>query len=92
MQLFLDSAAEEAITYWLSQGIVDGVTTNPSVMRRDRVTDPAVAAAKLAALVAPRPVHAEATGVDGDLIAEGLSLSQLAIPVVGYLGGPASAR
>lgn len=39
MQLFLDSAAEELITYWLAQGIVDGITTNPSVMRRDGITD-----------------------------------------------------
>ena len=44
MQLFLDSAAEELITYWLAQGIVDGITTNPSVMRRDGITDPVEAA------------------------------------------------
>lgn len=44
--------------------------------------------------MAPRPVRIEATGVDGDLVAEGLSLSRLApnivvkIPVVTTSGQP----
>ena len=37
MKLFIDSANTKEIAKWLDMGIVDGVTTNPSIMFKDRV-------------------------------------------------------
>lgn len=36
MQIFIDSADVKQIETWLAQGIVDGVTTNPSIMFKRR--------------------------------------------------------
>ena len=39
MQIFLDSANITEIEKWLNMGIIDGVTTNPSIMFKDGVYD-----------------------------------------------------
>jgi transaldolase len=78
MQLFLDSADVEDIRTWLNQGVLDGVTTNPSVLRRDGVDSPFSAIARLGQLVAPGELHAEVTAPDGDaLISEAMELAAL---------------
>lgn len=79
MQLFLDSADESQIKYWLGQGVLDGVTTNPTVLHRDGVTDPIATLESLATLVAPGVLHAEVTVASGPrLVQEGIQLSALA--------------
>jgi len=37
MKIFLDSANVKEIEKWLCYGIVDGVTTNPSIMLKDGI-------------------------------------------------------
>src|SRR6266853_201711 len=61
MQIFIDSADVKQIETWLGQGVVDGVTTNPSIMFKDGVTDLEEGARKLAALLGDRPLSVEVT-------------------------------
>ena len=37
MQIYLDSAEHREIEKWMREGIVDGVTTNPSILFKDGV-------------------------------------------------------
>ena len=37
MKIFVDSANVKEIEKWLNYGIIDGVTTNPSIMLKDGV-------------------------------------------------------
>lgn len=64
MQIFLDSANYEEIESWLRQGVVDGVTTNPSIMFKDGVYDLEEGARRLCALLDHRPVSVEVTTND----------------------------
>ncbi len=66
MQIFIDSANIEEIEKWLAMGVIDGVTTNPSIMFKDGVYDAKAGASKIAALVDPRPVSVEVTTNDLD--------------------------
>lgn len=61
MQIFLDTANRKEIEHWLQQGVVDGVTTNPSIMLKDGVLDLAAGARQLAALLGDRPLSVEVT-------------------------------
>lgn len=64
MEIFLDSANYEEIEKWLRQGVVDGVTTNPSIMFKDGVYDVEEGARRLCALLGDRPVSVEVTTND----------------------------
>lgn len=64
MQIFLDTADAKQIETWLNQGVVDGVTTNPSIMFKDGVTDLEQGARRLAALLGERPLSVEVTSND----------------------------
>ena len=64
MQIFIDSADPKQIESWLAQGVVDGATTNPSIMFKDGVTDLEEGARKLAALLGDRPLSVEVTTND----------------------------
>ncbi|HLB28958.1 MAG TPA: transaldolase family protein, partial [Dehalococcoidia bacterium] len=35
MQIFLDSANVSEVRRWLAYGVLDGVTTNPSILLKD---------------------------------------------------------
>jgi len=70
MRVFVDSADEKQIVQWLNQGIVDGVTTNPSIMFKDGVTDVEEGARKLAALLGDRPLSVEVTTNDTSIMLE----------------------
>lgn len=59
MEIFIDSANVEEIRNWLEYGVIDGVTTNPSIMLKDNVYDLQGGAREIAALVSPRPVSVE---------------------------------
>ena len=39
MEIFIDSASMTEIEKWLAMGVIDGVTTNPSIMLNDGVYD-----------------------------------------------------
>jgi len=61
MEIFLDSANVEQIRRWLGQGVIDGVTTNPTIMLKDRAFDVEERAREIASLIYPRPVSVEVT-------------------------------
>ena len=64
MQIFIDSASEKEIVYLLRQGIVDGVTTNPTIMLKDGIYDIERAAKRLCDLLGERPLSVEVTSND----------------------------
>jgi transaldolase len=64
MQIFVDSADYKQIEHWLEEGVVDGATTNPSIMFKDGVPDIEEGARKLAALLQERPLSVEVTTND----------------------------
>ena len=64
MDIYLDTANVGDIRKWLQMGLVDGITTNPSIMLRDGFCDLARGAREIAALIAPRPVSVEVTTDD----------------------------
>jgi transaldolase len=70
MQLFVDSADQKQIEHWLQQGVVDGVTTNPSIMLKDGMTDLEEGARRLAALLNERPLSVEVTSNDHQTMLE----------------------
>lgn len=89
MQIFLDSANYEEIKQWLEEGIVDGVTTNPSIMFKDGAYDVEDSARRLAVLLHPRPLSVEVTTNDpAEMMQEARTLASWApnvavkIPVV----------
>jgi transaldolase len=72
MEIFIDSASISEIKRWLGMGIIDGVTTNPSIMLNDGIYDSEAGAKDIAALVAPRPLSVEVTTNDLDeMLAQG---------------------
>jgi transaldolase len=64
MEIFVDSASITEIEKWLKMGVIDGVTTNPSIMLKDGVYDAEAGAKEITALVNPRPVSVEVTTND----------------------------
>jgi len=72
MEIFIDSADVNDIEKWLETGIVDGVTTNPSIMYNDGVYDSETGAKTIATLIYPRPLSVEVTTNDlNEMVAQG---------------------
>ena len=99
MQLLLDSADEAEVARWLGQGVIDGLTTNPTVLLRDKVADVPAHLARLTKLVRPGALHAEVTEVRGDkLVEQGLRLCAIAdnvvvkVPIITPQGEPCLAE
>ena len=83
MKIFIDSANMTEIKRWLAMGVIDGVTTNPSVMLKDRVSDAEVRTKEIAALVHPRPVCVEVTTNDlGEMLTQAQIFASWAPSVV----------
>lgn len=59
MEIFIDSADTKEIKRWLGYGVIDGVTTNPSIMLKDGGFDVEARAKEIAELVYPLPVSVE---------------------------------
>ncbi len=70
MRVFVDSADQKEIENWLDQGIVDGVTTNPSIMLKDGATDLEECTRRLAGLLGERPLSVEVTSNDRETMLE----------------------
>ena len=66
MEILIDSASTAEIEKWLRMGVIDGVTTNPSIMLKDGVYDIEKGARDIAALINPRPLSVEVTTNDLD--------------------------
>jgi transaldolase len=95
MEIFLDSANVDEIRRWLEYGVVDGVTTNPTIMLKDEGYDMEERAREIAALIYPRPVSVEVTTNHHEqMIDEARGLANWApnivvkIPVINEYGEP----
>jgi len=95
MEIFLDSANLDEIRRWLQYGVVDGVTTNPSILLKDGGYDMERRAREIAELVFPRPVSVEVTSNDHqEMMEEAHGLARWAsnmvvkVPVVNEYGEP----
>ena len=83
MQIFIDSADITEIKKWLDYGILDGVTTNPSIMLNDGAFDMEACAREIAILVGDRPVSVEVTTNDLDeMLEQARSIAQWAPNIV----------
>ena len=95
MEIFIDSAELNEIKKWLGYGLLDGVTTNPSIMFRDGIYDAEAGAKEIAALVYPRSVSVEVTTNDlNEMVAQAQRFAQWApniavkIPQINQEGVP----
>ena len=81
MQFFLDTAETDAIRALLPTGLIDGITTNPSLIAKSG-RNIAEVIAEIAALV-PGPISAEVTATEAEgMIREGKHLAAIAENVV----------
>ncbi len=64
MEIFIDSADITEIRRWIDMGVVDGVTTNPSIMLKDGVYDVELGTREIAKLAGIRPLSVEVTSDD----------------------------
>jgi len=95
MDIFLDTANIGEITRWLDEGLVDGVTTNPTIMLNDGVFEMERGAKEIAELIFPRPVSVEVTSNDhAEMISQARTFARWAdnivvkIPVINEYGVP----
>lgn len=95
MQIFVDSADLAQIRRWLAYGVVDGVTTNPSIMLKCGVRDLERGAREIAEAIGDRPLSVEVTTNDHELmLAQGREFARWApnivvkIPVINEDGVP----
>ena len=95
MEIFLDSANLDDIRHWLELGLLDGVTTNPSVMLRDGGFDMERRAKEIAEVIYPRPISVEvATNDLEEMIRQAFTFASWAanvvvkIPVINEYGEP----
>ncbi len=93
MRVFVDSADQKQIEHWLDQGVVDGVTTNPSIMFKDGATDLEECARRLAGLLGEKPLSVEVTSNDcGTMVEQARTFATWArnivvkIPIVNEFG------
>jgi transaldolase len=71
MEIFIDSASIDNIEKWLEMGVIDGVTTNPSIMYNDGVYDAEAGVKSIATLIHPRPLSVEVTTNDlGEMVTQ----------------------
>ena len=66
MDIFIDSANTSEIRKWLEMGVIDGVTTNPTILYNDGVYETEAGVKEIAALVYPLPMSVEVTTNDLD--------------------------
>ena len=95
MEIFLDSANLDEIHRWQGYSVLDGVTTNPSIMLKDGGYDMKARAKEICHLVHPCPVSVEVTTNDhADMLAQGTLFATWAdnvvvkIPVINESGEP----
>lgn len=78
MKIFIDTANLDMIKEINSWGILDGVTTNPSLVAKEN-TDTPTRVAEIAKILGDRPVSAEVMALDAEgMIEEGRKLAKIA--------------
>jgi transaldolase len=64
VKIFVDSSDIKEIKKWDAQGVVDGVTTNPSIMLKDGAYDMEESTRRVCEMMGERPVSIEVTTND----------------------------
>ena len=83
MKIFIDSANQKDIEKWLNYGILDGVTTNPSILLKEGLYDIEAAVKLLANIIDPLPISVEVTTNDAmEMMEQGKRLASLGHNVV----------
>ena len=81
MEIFADTADVSEIAKWLRRGVIDGVTTNPSIMLKDGVRDIEKGAREIAEILGGRPLSVEVIGNDPfEMLAQARESLQCAQP------------
>jgi len=81
MKIFIDSASVKDIREAMSLGVIDGVTTNPTLVAREN--RPAVELLREICSIVPGPVSAEVIALDSaGMVQEGQELSKIAKNIV----------
>jgi transaldolase len=95
MRLFADSADLDEIRTWLRYGVIDGVTTNPSILLKAGVYNLREGAREIANLLGEAPLSVEVVSDDPeDMVARGREIASWAsnivvkIPVITSCGEP----
>jgi transaldolase len=98
MEIFLDTADVAEIRRWLGYGLVDGVTTNPSILLKDGGHDMEGRIKEIAELISPRPVSMEVYSNDQtEMLEQARTFARWAesivvkIPVINEYGEPSLA-
>jgi transaldolase len=83
VEIFLDTSNVAEIEKWLEHGVIDGVTTNPSIMLKDGHRDLKAGAVEIARLIDPLPVSVEVFTNDPDeMIAQAREIATWAENIV----------
>ena len=86
MKIFIDTANLDQIKEINSWGIVDGVTTNPSLMAKEGVTDIPSRIKEIAAIV-DGPISAEVMSLDAEgMVKEGTLHPVVHLHIINRLG------
>jgi len=64
VEIFLDSSNLDEIKKWIEEGVIDGVTTNPTIMFKDGVRDLESCTRGICEVLGERPVSVEVTTND----------------------------
>jgi transaldolase len=95
MQLFADSADPDEIRRWLRYGVIDGVTTNPSILLKTGVYSLREGAQQIAKLLGDAPLSVEVVSDDPeDMVERGREIAGWAsnivvkVPVITSRGEP----
>ena len=93
MKIFVDSANVRDVAHWIREGIIDGVTTNPSIMFKDGICDLEEGARQLADGLGDRPLSVEVTSNDSsEMIRQAREFSRwgrniaVKIPIINEFG------
>src|SRR5260370_21720642 len=86
MKFFLDTASLKDITWATQAGLIDGITTNPSLLAKQAGDlDPRDVLKEICSLV-EGPVSAEVVAVDTEgMVKEGTSLAKIARQILGKI-------
>jgi len=95
MQIFIDSANLKEIEKWMRFGIADGVTTNPSIMLKDGISDMERGTKEIAAILDGKPISVEViTDNPEEMLSQAREFSSwtknvvVKIPIINQFGEP----
>ena len=95
MEIFIDSSKVEEIKNWVSMGIVHGITTNPSIMKRDGKKSIYQAYQEITKVTGDRPLSLEVISDNTEeVIKQGVELASwgknvvVKVPIIARDGSP----